>query len=563
MDPRHSAQDVLRCGLCEAPVPPMCCDICHIKLCLACVGVHISDQSKEHKVVLFEKRGSTPKCKKHATKICDLHCEQCDIPICTLCISSGEHEQHKKEDISKTLSMKKEKIQADLEELEKILFSKYQKAATNIPVLKSDARKHRKKLTTALKKQGEALHKEIDSVIQKMHSDIDAMDSLHIAAIDKQEKAINCTITEIEKIIAEIKALLNSDDFYFVSDYNSRNAEFRRLPAQFQVTLPTFTPQEINREHIYQQLGSLSNLAIKTEEHHEHGSLTRTSGAESSPLARPLIDEPLILTYISTVYGYKNRLCSVSCLSDNEFWTRGGDSTLRLYNLQGELLKSVQTKSGNMPEDITVTQNQDLVYTDFIDRSINIVKDTQIQPLITVRGWKPLYLCNTSSGDLLVTMVSDDYQQSKVVRYSGPREIQSIQWDDQGYALYSSDMNSKRLSENKNLDICVADITACAVVVVSAAGKLRFRYTGPPPPTTTTTEKPFKPYGITTDSQGRILITDSFNHRIHILEQDGHFLRYIDNIGLLYPIYLCVDSLDNLFVAESILGNVKKIQYSK
>ena len=242
------------------------------------------------------------------------------------------------------------------------------------------------------------------------------MDFLHIAAIDKQEKAINCTIIEIENIIAEIKALLNSDDFYFVSDYKSRNEELRRLPSQFQVTLPTFTPRKINKEHIYQQLGCLSKLAITTEEHHEHGSPTKTSRAEFSPLARSLIDKPLIITDINTVYGdaCNNRLCSVSCLSDNEYWTRGQDSTMRLYNLNGNLLKSVKTKSGNVPRNITVTQNQDLVYTDFYDRSINIVKNTEIQPLIRLRGWMPLNFCNTSSGDLLVTMISNDYKRSKL-----------------------------------------------------------------------------------------------------------------------------------------------------
>ena len=141
MDPRHSSQDVLRFDLCEAPVPPMYCDNCRMNLCKCCVGEHLSDTSKQHRVVLFEKKGSTPTCQKHLTKICDLHCEQCNIPICTLCISSGIHEHHKLEDILKTLAIKKEQLRNDLHDLEKIIFPKYKKAASNIPVQRGDAKK--------------------------------------------------------------------------------------------------------------------------------------------------------------------------------------------------------------------------------------------------------------------------------------------------------------------------------------------------------------------------------------------------------------------------------------
>nr|XP_022320423.1 uncharacterized protein LOC111122782 [Crassostrea virginica] len=536
-DPMYSLQDVIRCDLCETPVPPKHCDICHIHLCEACVGKHLSDESKDHYIVPFKLRGIITKCTKHSTEVCTQHCTTCNIPVCPLCVTSSEHEQHKIRDILTLFETKRELMQKDLQDLEKSIYPRYQEAATNIPVQRAGVNKRSQKLTTALDKQGEALHTEIDTIIQGMKSQIDVMDAQHIAAIDRQEVAINHTIPEITQTILDLKGLLerlqDTRDVCLVSGYTSRTEEFRNLPAQFRVTLPTFIPQEINREQIHQQIGSLSELAFTF-----------------------LLDEPQILTDIQTEY---RGLYSVSCLSDSELWTCGyNDNILRLYNLQGELLRSVQTKSGNDPRDIAVTWSGDLVYTDPRDRSINLVSGTQIQTLITLQGWTPLYLCSTSSGDLLVIMESDDDEQTKVVRYSGSTEKQGIQWDDQGKPLYTSGF-TKYLSENRNLDICVADHDACAVVVVSAAGKLRFRYTGPP----STPGESFRPHGVTTDSWGNILTSDCYNHCIHIIDKDGHFLRFIHNCGLQRPWGSCVDSRDNLFVPDIHTGKVKKLQYYK
>ena len=128
---------------------------------------------------------------------------------------------------------------------------------------------------------------------------------------------------EITQVILTPKRLLQTNDVCLVSKYTSRTELFRRLPSQLQVTLQSFTPQEINSEQTRQQNGSLSRLAFI--------SLS--------------LDESRIPTDIQT----ENRaFLSVSCLSDSELWISVNDQILRLYNLQGEKLRSVQTKSGNM-----------------------------------------------------------------------------------------------------------------------------------------------------------------------------------------------------------------------
>ncbi|XP_055999399.1 uncharacterized protein LOC125654834 [Ostrea edulis] len=574
LHPRRSAQHVLLCDLCETVPLQSHCELCNVNLCVNCVGKHLLDSSTGHNVVSHLQRRSTPnysKCPKHANEHSKLYCEKCNIPVCITRVSSGKHKHHKISDIHENLSAQTQLLQNDLKELENIICPRYEEMAYNVQTEKAEVETNYGELITAADQQGENLHREITAIVNQRKADIGEMKNKHLSTLNKNTKEIAQNITELEQIISDLKSILKANDISLTSTYKSRNSEFRTLPPKVRVTLPSFSTQKINKDKLNKMFGSLQSLSINTE----YSDTMKSPEAVSSAPIKSLLDEPQLIATFNTGYKY---LHSVSCFGE-EVWTRGNSKIMKLLNLQGNQLTSIQTESGNIPEDIAVTRDGDLVYTDRLKKTVNLVKNEHIHNVITLQGWCPLCVCSTSDDDLLVSMISDDKTQTKVARYSDSTETQTIQFDDQGHPLYSSGVYiHKYVSENRNHDICVADREARAVVVVNRSGKLRFKYTGHPSNTKTSfnpfsllksagkssnTKKPFDPIGITTDSHSHILTVDSNNNRVHILDLDGQFLRYIKNCQLDAPVGLCVDIRDNLFVAEWDAAKVKKIQYYK
>lgn len=547
MDPNCSAQDAVRCTLCTSSVATMFCEVCDINLCKDCIEIHLSDSSKVHKVVSLKQCLATlnyPKCVKHEDMRCELHCEQCKTSICAQCISSKEHKNHDIVDILKYFESKKEVLHNDLQELEESIFPNYQEIASKIPVHRADLSKNSQTLTTDFDKQGEEWHKEIENAIMKLKSDIEEMVNRHQAVLNKHEDEITVTITEIRQSIADLKKLQESKDICHVTEYESRNAEFQRLLPNINISLPNFTPQKIDRDQFLKKFGSLDKPAVSFATK-ECSNTVQIPGAESSTLSdKPLLDIPKVVTAFVTEY---EELKSVAYLNDDEVWTCGDDNIITLYNIQGEQLNSVKTQSRKRPFDIAVKQNGILVYTVDENKTVNVAENTDTHRAISLSRWEPSGVCVTTSGDLLVVMYSWKNSQVKVVRYSGFASKQSYHYGERGSRGY--------VCENKNLDICASFNSE--IVVGSQAGKYRFTYSGPE----SATKKSFSFTGIATDSQCKILTIDDNNSCIHILDQNGTFLRFINNCGLRSPSNLGMDNNDNLLVTELYTGKVKKVQY--
>lgn len=75
----------------------------------------------------------------------------------------------------------------------------------------------------------------------------------------------------------------------------------------------------------------------------------------------------------------------MSCLTNERLWTCSlTDKIIRLYNLQGNLLRKIQPTSGDGPWNITVSKSGDLVYTGYTEGTVNIVADTEIETVISL-----------------------------------------------------------------------------------------------------------------------------------------------------------------------------------
>ncbi|XP_078340721.1 uncharacterized protein LOC111107788 [Crassostrea virginica] len=551
MDPNYSAQDVARCDLCKTAIAQSYCDFCHVNLCKPCIGEHISDEYDKHKIVPILQRKSTlifPKCGTHQNKTCKWQCKDCNINVCSHCIASSQHSVHKFLNLEELFTTSKKCIQNDREELNNKIIPTYEEIVNEFEMQIASLDGEYKKLTTAMSKQREEIHREVDIAFNQMEKEIGEIKVKHHSILQKHLNEIKQLQSLMQQTLNALNEMEESNEVSSAIRYSSKNEEFRKLPHKVNVSMSNFIPKPIDREELCTLIGKIFPLSTTLEERVFTAKKPNTS-------VRELLDEPEVLNTIKT--GHET-LRSVTCLNEEEIWTSGETADIKCFSIQGVLQKTIQTKSRNYPNDIAVDRDGALLYSDRKTGTVYKIKNDQTEEIIRAHGWGPIQFCVASSRDLLVVMSNDDFTQSKVVRYSGSTVKQIIQYDDKGQPLYSGNDRIKCISENLNHDICVADWGAGAVVVVNQAGKLRFRYTGQ-----LTEINQFIPCGITTDSQSRMLIADCNNHCIHILDTDGQFLRYIDNCDLDCPYSLCMDTYENVLVCEIYRGNVKRVRYLK
>ncbi|XP_062620416.1 E3 ubiquitin-protein ligase TRIM45-like [Saccostrea cucullata] len=190
MYPRTTAQDLMRCDLCETIVQ-MHSDTCLANLCKPCVGEHISKEDfKDHKVVNFQNRNTTvlyPDCTTHEKEKCAMYCKHCDIPVCHSCLATNNHKSHTLTKTLQVLSEKQDMIKKDQIEFQKRIYSTYKEIASDVQNKISQLEKEYEDFSTTITQHEKNLHEKIEQHVSKLKSEADGMRVSQLQTLKKTE----------------------------------------------------------------------------------------------------------------------------------------------------------------------------------------------------------------------------------------------------------------------------------------------------------------------------------------------------------------------------------------
>ncbi|XP_062581601.1 uncharacterized protein LOC134243359 [Saccostrea cucullata] len=554
------AQDVLRCELClnvefksEADA---FCNTCNVNLCETCVGHHIiSMPSLKHNVMTLSSRKcdfKIPVCSHHSRQNCELYCQNCVSPVCVECIASGSHKFHDIEEINEVYKSKRLNAEKDKFELQNCILPKFDSIIAEIECLNQGLREQHTNRKVAITQCGKTAHEVLDKVIEKYLTEADTLELEDIKSVAILRHVFHHLKLKIESELNGLQNIMLARDFSKLQCYSSKVEELRIVPSRFQLKVPAFQMCMLSEDKLLKEIGSLSpslKTVIPTEAlkcNHELKLFDKNVGKKFCQI-------PKLLAVIDT--GFQHTLREHCSRTFDKFYVSGDAEFIRLLTFKGDISETLTTMTCNIVTDITVTKDNALVYADGRDRTVNLVKDKKAECIIKLKDWKPWSVTSTSNNELLVSMWTDSFKDSKVVRFSGSLAIQEIQFREDGKPLYHY---PAFVEENVNLDVIVSDINENCIVVTDKLGKLKFVYEGK---FKSQRFPEFHPFGLATDRIGNILIADSDNHVIHIIDKNGIFIKYLDGFNLKEPYDISINDNDNLIVVEYKTGKPKILKY--
>ncbi|XP_022304276.2 uncharacterized protein LOC111111534 isoform X3 [Crassostrea virginica] len=560
---KAGAHDVVTCDLCDKSTKQFC-NSCQVSLCETCVEEHRDEfKSLSHEIVYFLERKSQlvfPGCKDHPGQRCEVHCNNCDGPVCVKCILSGPHKGHDVEELIETFERRRQETKRKTAEIKEKILPKCMKEDTDNERAMSRANSQFDDLGKECKSLRQSWHQEVDDIFDKMDFLSKTFKDQNLNRLRAYKNEIQNVISDINETLERNDKVLQSNKLSDINNYLSNLNKVANLPKNPDITMPHIEAKMNHEKELNLEMGNFKATLTQSSEY---------SHSTDAPCLTPktavlLMDEVKVISTIPTNF---DNLCGISCVGEAEGWVFGEhDNNISRIDMQGSVNDIVSTGPRYGPKAISVSNEGKLLYSISEEKlgSVKLVRTGWSEQLIIAPPWwTPEQLCCTRSGDILLNEKLWHWNWSgnipkdiRIVRYHNKEKSQEINKDRNGVSIFMKGPRSLYMSENNNGDICVSDSNDRSVVVVNQTGRVRFRYDGVP----ARRKRPFDPRDIVTDAYNQIILTDYSNNCLHILDQNGQFLKCVEGCGLENPKGLSLDRKGRLWVGTKS-KSIKIIKY--
>ncbi|XP_061179598.1 uncharacterized protein LOC133188236 [Saccostrea echinata] len=191
-----------------------------------------------------------------------------------------------------------------------------------------------------------------------------------------------------------------------------------------------------------------------------------------------------------------------------------------------------ENKFSISPNDLCVTDTGDVYITNYKDGTITLLSQSRVvSKVVSTDPLIPVGICQSVDGGLLVTF-RDSKPDIFKVESDSRRLVRHVtltgdvinEFEYQGDKMTRLFTLPWRITQNGNTQIYVVNrtsLTSGDLVILSSSGRLISVYPG------RRLKENFTPCDVVCDSYFNVLVSDLYNHRVHLLSPDGEFLKFL------------------------------------
>ena len=520
------------------------CVQCTKNMCENCSDRHAQNQMfKDHSTICIDIINvTTLECKEHQEEI-KYYCSECSEILCTVCVIS-RHGEHQIKELTTASEREQDQIKQKLGVLKEKLHE-FDERAEQLERLKGAKERIYQSTQEAVKSHSQSLIELIQCKEQKLLEQLETSHKTCMEQISQESENTNITAGNIASLYDFGESMTDcSQSLRLMAMYAPLHD---RLAKMAECKCPPI-PSEIKYTHKFKQVNSvdvgeltrlklkrnrISTIANEKSKLDHNCDIYNSTTSEDSP--RPFVD----------VYSFAEQ--------DNVFLTQAENIANGLFNCP-DMNLLWKKHDLNSARDVAFLPDKSIVITEYQSRSEHIKlydASGNLMSKTVPRGrldWmRPWGIVSGNQEDAIFHITD---QRNMNIR-SLDRQLSVTQ----NIKTHLQKPTGIALSREGHYIVTDTSSRSQSVSIIDREGRNILQWGSPG-----SEDNQFNnPEFITTDSKGRIIVSDNLNHCIKLFDMNGQYLFKfkkisVPNTNMCNPEGIAVDAHDNILVANG--GNV-------